>query len=136
MARRVAKSIREIQQMDIADEEIFYLVEEMAQQHQERDPGEVDWHTAIGILAERYQQDHRRCFCIMERMWCFLPLLGDERMKGWTIKGIEEGCLLTNAAIFRAVAKCTLKADLKRAWFDPDEFFKIALFETESAGMA
>jgi hypothetical protein len=135
---RIPKSIRDIQAMEIATEEIAYLVDEMARQHQERKQGEVDFYTAVAILAERYRerQDHHRSFCVMERMRCLTDLLGDDRIRGWTIQGIEEGCLLTNEAIFRAVAKCPLKAAAKRLWFDPDEFFDIALSEMESAGRA
>jgi hypothetical protein len=56
-------------------------------------------------------------------------LLSDERIRGWTLQGIEKGCLLTNEAIFRAVAKCPVRANAKRVWFDADEFFEIALKE-------
>lgn len=135
---RIPNSIRDIQNMEITTEEITHLVEEMARQHQDRRPGEVDFYTAVAILAERYRdsQDHHRSFCVLERMRCLNELLCDERMRGWTIQGIQEGCLLTNEAIFRAVAKCPLKANAKRVWFDPDEFFTIALSETESEGSA
>ena len=135
---RIPKSIRDIQTMEVATEEITYLVEEMSRQHQEREPGEVDFYTAVAILAERYRdtQDHHRSFCVIERMRCLTDLLRDERMRGWTIQGIEEGCLLTNQAIFRAVAKCPLNANAKRVWFDADVFFNIALSETESEGRA
>ncbi len=124
--------------MEIATEEVTYLVEEMARRHQEREPGEVDFYTAVAILAERYvgTRDHHRSFCLMERMRCLTDLLRDERMRGWTIEAIEEGCLLTNEAIFQAVAKCPLKANTKRVWFDADEFFSIALSETEAEGRA
>ena len=134
----IPKIIKDIQTMEVATEEITYLVEQMALQHQERGPGNVDFYTAVAILAERYRdtQDHDRSFCVMERMRCLNDLLADERMRGWTIKGIEEGCLLTNVAIFRAVAKCPLKANAKRVWFDADEFFSIALTEMESEGSA
>ena len=120
----------------ISTEEITYLVQEMARLHQERESREVDFYTAVAILAERYGDDHDRCYCVMERMRCLRSLVGDERMKGWTIQGVENGCLLTNEVIFRATAKCPLRADAKRVWFDPDEFFNIALRETESEGSA
>jgi hypothetical protein len=55
---------------------------------------------------------------------------------GWTLQGIEDGCLLTNEAIFRAAAKCPLRANAKRVWFDADEFFEIALGETETKARA
>ena|ERR1035437_106889 len=135
---RIPKIIRDIQLMQIKAEEITDLVLEMARLHQERGPGKVDFYTAVGILAERYRdtKDHDRPFCVMERMRCLNGLLGDERMRGWTINGIEESCLLTNGAVFRAVAKCPLKANAKRVWFDADEFFDIVLSETESEGTA
>jgi hypothetical protein len=133
---RIPRCVREIQKLEIATEEITYLVEEMARQHEQREQGEVNFYTAVAILAERYRQDHDRCFCVMERMRCLVEVMRDSRMRGWTIQGIEEGCLITNEAIFRAVAKCPLKADAKRAWFDPDEFFNIALSELESEGNA
>jgi hypothetical protein len=137
MARRVPGSIREIQKMNIADEEILYLVEEMGRLHQERQAGDVGWYSAVGILADRYgTNSHSRCFCILQRMESFQALLGDERMRGWTVPGIEDGSMFTKAAIFRAVARCPLLADSKRTWFDPDEFFRIALRETESEGTA
>jgi hypothetical protein len=57
-------------------------------------------------------------------------------MRGWTLKGIEDGCLLTSEAIFRAAAKCSLRANAKRVWFDADEFFQIALSETSPEARA
>jgi hypothetical protein len=134
----IPKSIKELQKMEITAEEIIYLVDEMARKHQERERGEVDFYTAIAILAERYRntQDHHRSFCVIERMRCLTDLLGDERMRGWTTQGIEEGCLLTNEAIFQAVAKCPLKANANRVWFEADEFFNIALGEMEPEGRA
>jgi hypothetical protein len=45
----------DIQSMQIAPEEITYLVQEMARRHQERPPGEVDFYTALAILADRYR---------------------------------------------------------------------------------
>ena len=136
VAHRVPKSIKAIQAMQIKDEEIFYLVEEMGRLHQELEPGEVDWYSAMAIMAEKSPDDHERIFCIMERMQCLMSLLKDERMRGWTMKGIEEGSLFTNEAIFRAVARCPLQADKQRMWFNPEEFFKLALRETDSKGRA
>jgi len=127
-------SIREFQAMEVAPEEIIYL---MAQQHEERGPGAVDFYTAVAILAERYRgKEHGRSFCVMERMRCVTAFLSDDRTRGWTLQGIEDGCLLTNEAIFRAAAKCSLRANAKRVWFDADEFFQIALSETEPEARA
>jgi hypothetical protein len=135
---KVPKSIRHIQTMQIEPQEIMYLVEEMARLHDERGVGQVDSYTVVAILAERYRgtEAHGRSFCIMERMRCLNSLLPDDRMRGRTLQGIEEGCLFTNEAIFRAAAKCPLRADAKRIWFDADEFLKTALSETEPEGRA
>jgi hypothetical protein len=133
---RLSKSVRDIQRIEVEPEEIFYLVQEMARLHQEREPGQVTIETAVIILADRYGDDLDRTHCIMERMRCLQHLFSDSRMRGWTINGVEEGCLITNEAIFRAVAKCPLKPNSRRVWFDADQFFSIALSETESHGTA
>lgn len=67
--------------MQIADEEILYVVGEMARLHQEREPGEVDRYSAMEILSDKYQRDHECCFCIMERMQCLVPMMVDDRMR-------------------------------------------------------
>jgi hypothetical protein len=135
---KIPASISEIQAMQIAPEEITYLVQELAQQHQERGSGEIDdFHTAVAILAERYRdREPNRPLCVIERVRCLAALITDNRMCGWTLQGIEEGCLLTNEAIFRATAKCPLRADAERVWFDADEFFEIVLRETEPQARA
>ncbi|HEX7360691.1 MAG TPA: hypothetical protein VF283_09380 [Bryobacteraceae bacterium] len=66
---KIPASIREIQAMEVAPEEII---------------------------------------CVMERMRCLTALLSDDRMRGWTLQRVEDGCSLTNEAIFRATAKCRL----------------------------
>jgi hypothetical protein len=131
---KVPESIREIQRMEIAPEEIVYLVEEMAKVHQER--GSATFYTSVAILAERYRNEPGRSFCVIERMRCLAALSSYGRMKGWTIEGTEKCCIHTQEPVFRAVAKCPLKADAKRVWFDPDEFFQIVLAETDSEGSA
>jgi hypothetical protein len=73
---KVPASIREIQAMEVAPEEIIYLIQEMAQRHGERGPGEVDSYTAVAILPERYRgKEHGRSFCVMERMRCMTASL-------------------------------------------------------------
>jgi hypothetical protein len=133
---RIPSSIRAIQRLQVDVAEVLYLVREMARLHEEREPGEVGMESAVAILAEKYRDDLDRVHCIMERMRCLRRLLTDDRMKGWTTKGIEDGYLLTNEAIFRAVAKCRLRGNSRRMWFDSDEFFGIALSETEPEGTA
>lgn len=125
--------------MVIEVEEIIYLVQELARRHQEEAPGTIDAFTEGSLILSasgRYRSQPGRAFCLLERMSALAHLSGDSRMRGWTIKGIEEGCLFTTEAIFRAAAKCPLRADSKRVWFDPDEFFKIALSETTPEGLA
>jgi hypothetical protein len=73
---KIPKSIRDVQAMQVAKEEITYLIAEMVRQHEEREPGEVDVYTSVAILAERYRDDHQRSFCIMERMRCLMALFG------------------------------------------------------------
>jgi hypothetical protein len=67
-------------------------------------------------------------------MRCLVEMTKDERMRGWSMQAIEKDCLLTNDAVFKATALCTLNRDKDgtRAHFDPDEFFNIVLRETES----
>ena len=48
--------------------------------------------------------------------------IASDSSKGTPGEGGGNGCLLTNEAIFRAAAKCSLRATAKRVWFDPDEF--------------
>jgi hypothetical protein len=132
----VPKYLADIQKMQIEPDEIIYLIQEMAREHDRRGPGGVSFYTAMAILADRYRDDHERCFCVMERMRCLRTLADDPRMRGWTMQGVEEDCLLTNEAVFRAVARCPLRANSKRTWFDADEFFALVLNETEPEGSA
>jgi hypothetical protein len=60
---RIPKSIRVVQAMEIATEEITYLIEEMARQHQEREPGTVDFYTA----RENNQVSHGSNSCVKDR---------------------------------------------------------------------
>jgi hypothetical protein len=69
-------------------------------------------------------------------MRCLLEMTKDVRMRGWAMKGPEEGCLLTNEAVFRAAALCPLGGGSRRVWFDADEFFSIASGETPTDGRA
>jgi hypothetical protein len=55
-------------------------------------------------------------------------------MRGWTIERIEEGCLLTNEAVFTATALCSMQKEDERMHFDPDEFFDIGLRERGDDG--
>jgi RHS repeat-associated protein len=122
-------SMDEVQRMVIEPDEITSLVREMNLRNQKQE--EVDWYTCMAILFDRYPGDVPRTFCINERMQAFLPLMEDKRIRGWTSVGPELGCNITNEAIFRAVARCPLRADEEKIWFDPDESFRIALEESK-----
>lgn len=132
-----AKSDRvldDILPMQIEPEEIFYLVREMAKAHEER--GEASWYTQVAILADRYPKQSSRTFCIMERMQCLIGLKKDKRMRGWSMDTDDPKCDLTHEAVFRATAKAPLYRKGKRLRFDPNEFFALALTETDSEGNA
>lgn len=90
----------------------------MERRHKEgRDP---NFYSAMTILVERYKKHSDKIICIMERMRCLFQIQKDERMRGWSIESIREDCLLTNGAVFTAVALCPLRQiDEKRLYFDP-----------------
>jgi hypothetical protein len=73
-------------------------------------------------------------FCVSERMRCLAELMKDPRMRRWTIEDPDPACMITNHAVFHAVAKCSLQMDEKKVWFDADEFFRIVLEECEPEG--
>jgi hypothetical protein len=131
MGRKNIQWFKKIEKLDIEPDEIFSLIEEMAKRHETND--DVDFTTAMIILAMRYKKDPDRAFCISERMRCLNPMMKDERMRGWTMNTQDPKCTLTNHAVFRAVAKCSLQFDKKdHVWFDPDEFFRLVLTESDS----
>jgi hypothetical protein len=63
-------------------------------------------------------------------------LMKDDRMHGWTMETNDPKCVLTNSAVFDAVALCPLRVKDDHFYFDADEFFKIALEEVEPEGHA
>jgi hypothetical protein len=121
----------------VKPEEILSVVTTMSRLHEEgKNP---DFHTAMFLVTDRYKGKRNaveKSFVIIERLQCLGKLLKtkDERLRGWTMEGIEEGCLLTNDAVFTATALCSLKKEDERMHFDPDEFFDIVLRESESEG--
>jgi hypothetical protein len=75
--------------------------------------------------------------CIIARMQCLHPLMEDPRFRGWSLQKLEDPeCKIVNELIFKAVAKCSLRADKTHVWFEPDEFFRIALEERDPEGTA
>ena len=121
--REIPQSILAIQNLVIKPEEIRFVVRELAKDQNSSRDG--DWFTAMAILVQRYPGDLKRSCCISDRMECAVPLMNDRRMQG-----IAEEARHTSSspsqAMFHAVAKCPLRTDGRRVWFDPDEFFAIA----------
>jgi hypothetical protein len=130
VAKLKPKNLSDVLEIKITTAEILDLVKEMTRL---RENGEKpDWYTAVAILSNRYEKQTGKVFCITERMQCFAELSNDERMRGWSIEAVEKDCILTNEAVFTAVALCPLKDDGNRVYFDPDDFFDIVLRESES----
>jgi hypothetical protein len=134
MVKFDSEGLQKIYATKIKTEEILYVVKEMARLHKEG--YEPDFYSMIFILSKRYKRGTGKVQSIVERMGCLVEMTKDARMRGWSIKGIEEGCMLTNEAVFRGVALCPMKRVGERMCFDPDEFFNIVLQESESEGRA
>ena len=96
---------------------------------------ETSWFTQIGILSELFPDHSDEPYCIMERMQCLIKLMGEDRMRGWTMKTIDPTCTLTNRAVFTATATVPIRGDDNNRWFDADEFFAVALMDTPSSGI-
>ena len=123
------KIIEQTQSTEIEPDDITYLVEEMTKRREAGD--EVNFFTQIGILADRYGAQSPKPFAITERMQCLIKLMeADDRMRGWTMDGVDPGCKLTHVAVFKATARTPLHFVNEQFQFDRDEFFQIALFET------
>jgi hypothetical protein len=125
----------------VKPQEIFSLVQEMTRLHQEGD--KPDFYTAVAILAQRNKEASiskrtNKMFAITERMQCLAKLIEEQdvRMRGWTMEAIEEGCVLTNTAVFTATALCSIKRVDNKTRFDEDEFFDIVLRECEAEGQS
>jgi len=130
----ISKLTRKLIETKIQPEEIIYLVQEMAALHE--DGREPDWDSSLMILVKRHPGQPGKAHCIWERMRCLSEMAKDARMRGWTMNGPEEGCMLTSEAVFRATALCPLHAGDEEVRFDPDEFFSIVLSETPEEGRA
>ena len=127
-------TIEAMSQVRVEPQEIIDLVSEMNKLHE--DGVDVSLFSQIGILAEKYPHGSDKPFIIMERMQCLVALMEDDRMRGWTLDGIEPGCKLTSSAVFQATANSPLHGDDHRVWFEPDEFFAAALSVTPADGHA
>lgn len=128
------KKLQDIYGLHIESEEIIHLVQEMAKLREEGQ--DTNWYTSIGILAERYKDDRDRAVCISERMMCLTNVMNDDRMRAWTRKPDGKEYVLTNQAAFIAAAKCPLRYKDEKLFFDPEEFFQIALAESPAEGEA
>ena len=123
----------------VKPKEILSLVQEMTRLHDEGE--KPDFYSAVFILSQRNKRGKistrvNKTFAITERMLCLARLIEkkDERMRGWTMDTIEEGCMLTNTAVFTATALCSIKRVDNQTSFDADEFFDIVLRECEAEG--
>ena len=121
--REIPQSIRAIQSLIIEPEEIRFVVRELTKHRTSSHDG--DWFTAMAILVQRYPGDLKRSCCISDRMECAVPLLNDRRMQG-VAPDARNTSGSSSQALFHAVAKCPLRTDGRRVWFDADEFFAIA----------
>jgi hypothetical protein len=125
--------------LKISPDEIIYLVEEMAKRHDQSE--KPDFYTSMAIMLDRYKGQKGaadRMFSISTRMHCLSDLMEteDPRWSGWSKLTSDPACIVTHKAIFDATALCPLRIDQERTYFDPDEFFKIALKHAESEGNA
>jgi hypothetical protein len=96
---------------------------------------------SLGVLLNRYAHKRNgghRMFCIQTRMQCLGDLMksNDPRLKGYTKDTNDPACTVTHAALFYATALCPLQIEKEHIWFDPEEFFDIALKNAESEGNA
>lgn len=123
--------------MVIDPEEIIYLVQEMADRHYKGQ--EIGFEYSVLALLEKYEGRDDiadRTYCVSTRMHCLICLMGDKRMRGWSMETKDPECTLTNCALFHAAALCPLRLDSERYRFDADEFFRIALEKAEPEGHA
>lgn len=123
-----------IQMVQVEPNEILFLVTEMARNHDEGN--DTNWYTQVGILASLYPDKPERAIAIVERMQCLIGLFGDERMRGWTLASRDPNCIITNGAVFRATALAPIHLIGEKFVFDADEFFSLALCETDAEGNA
>lgn len=121
--REIPQSIRAIQSLVIEPEEIRFVVRELAKDQNSGREG--DWYTAMTVLVQRYPGDLKRACCISDRMECAIPLMNDRRMQE-IAEEARHTSSSSSQAMFHAVAKCPLRTDGRRVWFDPNEFFAIA----------
>lgn len=123
MAKR--KTVGDIQNLVVETRELTDLVQEINKDDHE--DGQTDWYTAVAILANRYKGDPDRAFCVLKRIECLLALMKEPRMRGWSVETTEPGCVVTHHAAFEAAARCPLRLSGDHFYFNPDEFFRIAL---------
>jgi len=131
-------TIEDVNATKIQPKDILYLVTEMSQLCQRGE--KPDWEAAIFLLFKRFEKNRETCadkaLCIMERMRCLSEIAKDERMRGWTMDCRDKDCTLTNEAIFHAAAFCAVRERDGKGYFDPEEFFGLALTELPSEGRA
>ena len=126
--------VNELLQTPIDSDEIIYIVQEMARRYENGDTPR--WTTPFAILYDHYPKGDPRPLCIIERMQCLGSLMGDPRMRIWSVKDADTPYQLLGEAIFKATAKATLYISGEQVCFVADEFFDIVLIETPANGNA
>jgi hypothetical protein len=136
---KTVKTWEDLYATKVKPQEILDVVTSMAHLHEEgKNP---DFYTAMFLVTDQHKGKKNateKSFVIIERLQCLSRLIQkkDSRMRGWTMDGIEEGCSLTNEAVFTATALCPMKRNGdERTYFHSDEFFDIVLRECEPQGM-
>jgi hypothetical protein len=132
--KKVRNILDEIVKTKIKPAEISDFVAEMAKRHEES--RDTDWYAQVAILVGRYSGRPKRPVAIMERMRCLVALMGDPRMRGWTMEAKDPECTITHEAVFFATATSPLHQIGEELRFDADEFFDIVLTAAEAGGHA
>ncbi|MDA9539229.1 hypothetical protein ACM41_24320 [Bradyrhizobium sp. CCBAU 21362] len=94
--------------------------------------------TVALIRALHKEQKPEVILAIDYRLRALAKLISEGKGKPWTFAMTEEGGHMVNEALFRAAARAPLftAKTVGEVAFNPDEFMKIALEESETDGQA
>jgi len=110
--------------MKVRPHEVMYLARGYSKAQEEgREADEV---TGVVVLAKRGISP-MRSVCLIQRMLCLKSMFKDERMIALQMKTDEDGRTLISRSAFVATARAPLHMHEKNLYFEPDEFFEIAL---------
>jgi hypothetical protein len=109
----------------------------VARRHEESDDDSIGLETAAIIMVAPYPGQVEKVHAIMERMRLLPKMMKEPRMKGRSMDKRDD-CVLTSEAVFRAVAKYSVRYDRvsDRTYVDADEFFRVVPGETPAEGTA